>query len=710
MAKSARDLDTALQHLMRGELNEAEVIYRRVLEKEPRNPDAYHFLGIAAYQSGRFPEAVDLITRAVAIDRSNPAFFCNLGLAYAGLRDYESAVTQYREALRIHAPYPEAHNNLGNAYKELGRFEEAVEAYRKALSLAPGSPETLYNLGAICQEEGKADEAMECYEKALVLLPGSPEIYNNLSVLYKDMKEYEKAVEYAARAIELSPGYPEAYLNLALTFKTVGLIEHAITYYDQALAISPGSIEAMWGKCMAQVPILYDSEDQIRICRNNYRDSLHELDGAIELDTSRKIDVASRQVGATQPFYLPYQGRVDKVLQSAYGNLVCRIQQARYPDLAGTGRNGRPRVDGRIRVGIVSGFFYYHSNWKMPIKGWVENIDKSRFALFGYYTGKARDDETAAAKASFDRFVEGVHSFAAMSEAIRGDDLDILIYPEIGMDPMTVQLAAIRLAPIQCTSWGHPNTSGLPTIDYYLSSDLMEPEDGDNHYTETLVRLPNLSIHYTPIHGDGSSFRREDFGLNPDSVVYFCAQSLFKYLPQYDDIFPRIAAEVGNSQFAFIGDTKAQALTDRFVRRLGKAFEKHSLANADRLVILPRLDKARYHAMNALSDVFLDSIGWSGCNSTLEAIECDLPVVSLPGNLMRGRHTYAILTMMGVDETIAENLDDYVDCAVKLGKDKSMRDRVRAAFRANKQRLYYDMECVKGFESFLEDAVRGRLS
>ncbi|HEY3277216.1 MAG TPA: tetratricopeptide repeat protein [Syntrophorhabdaceae bacterium] len=708
MADPAHDLNVAIQHQMRGELEEAEAIYRAILREEPQNRDAFHLLGVAAYQGRRYNQAIELISTAIAIDKSNPAFFCNLGLAYAGTGDYDLAITHFQEALRLYEPYPEAHNNLGNIYKEQGRLEEAAQSYQQALSFRPESPETLYNLGSIFQEEGKVAEAMECYQKALALMPQSAEICSNLSVLYKDTGDYEMAAEYAFRAIELKPGYLDGYLNLGLIFKTVGLSEKAISFYDQALAISPGSIEALWGRCMALIPILYDSNGEILKRRNSYRDSLHELNRLITLDTKENIDVAARLAGAAQPFYLPYQGRVDKVLQSAYGNLVSRIQAARYPETSGAMRLRRHAAKEKIRVGIVSGFFYYHSNWKIPIKGWVENIDRSRFSLYGYYTGYMNDDVTATARVSFDRFVEGTHSFRVLRDAILSDSIDVLIYPEIGMDAMTVRLAALRLAPVQCTSWGHPNTSGLPTIDYFLSSDLMEPEEGEDHYSEELVRLPNLSIHYTPISRGASSLTRADFGLPEEKVVYFCAQSLFKYLPQYDDLFPRIAREAGECRFVFLSYKRSKELTERFLARIERAFSKYSIDCSTHVVMLPQLDPLRYHAMNRLSDVFLDSIGWSGCNTTLEAIECDLPVVTLPGNLMRGRHTYGIMKMMGVTDTIAETEDEYVECAVRLGTDRSLRDRVRTAFSQRKQYLYYDTEPVKALEVFLKKTT-GRL-
>ena len=117
----------------------------------------------------------------------------------------------------------------------------------------------------------------------------------------------------------------------------------------------------------------------------------------------------------------------------------------------------------------------------------------------------------------------------------------VLIYPGILMDMMSFQLAAQRLAPVQCNSWGHPETSGLPTLDYFLSSDLMEPPDATEHYTEQLVRLPNLSVYYEPVATEAVALTRHELGLHADAPMFWCGQSLYKYLPQFDDVYPRIA-------------------------------------------------------------------------------------------------------------------------------------------------------------------------
>ncbi len=130
--------------------------------------------------------------------------------------------------------------------------------------------------------------------------------------------------------------------------------------------------------------------------------------------------------------------------------------------------------------------------------------------------------------ASCDAFRQGPRTLAEWRRTIAADRPHVLIYPEVGMEPSVVRLAATRLAAVQCVAWGHPVTTGLPTMDYFLSSALMEPADGDHHYSETLIRLPNLSIAYRPPElPAGRTLQRGAFGLAADDVVYICCQSLY---------------------------------------------------------------------------------------------------------------------------------------------------------------------------------------
>src|SRR5262249_17971960 len=140
----------------------------------------------------------------------------------------------------------------------------------------------------------------------------------------------------------------------------------------------------------------------------------------------------------SQPFYLAYQGYNDRDLQRLYGSLVCRVISEQYPavtlghSLAGSGR---------IRVGFVSGFFHAHTVWKLFIKGWMTQLDRTRFETIGYSTGVAEDAETRTAAGSCDRFIRGPASIDEWRKMILADAPHVLIYPEIGMDPVTPQLA-----------------------------------------------------------------------------------------------------------------------------------------------------------------------------------------------------------------------------------------------------------------------------
>ena len=561
-----------------------------------------------------------------------------------------------------------------------------------------------YNsLGIDLHNNGKLDEAIICYQEAIKLNPKLAAAYNNLGCVYEIKGQFDDAIICYTKALQINqinPNASDTYYNLGNALKEQGNLSEALKAYNNAFVCNNSNIKARWAHCMSQIPIIYSDQSSIELYRGKYSEELTDLIESIPLKSPENIENAAIAVGSHTPFYLAYQGLNDRELQKIYGELVCRIMALKYPQFAALPSMPSWLPGAPLRIGIASGYFCSHSNWKIPIKGWVENLDKKRFCLHGYYTGKIKDKETAVARQYFSRFVEDIYSLDKLCEFIRNDNLHILIYPEIGMDPVTTRLASLRLSPIQCTSWGHPDTSGLPTIDYFLSSDLMEPADADDHYTEKLIRLPNLSIYYTPVDFPPADINRETFNLRQKSVLYLCCQSLYKYIPQYDEVYPRIAKEVGDCQFLFIAH-ESNYVTEQFRQRIYQSFEKFGLRADNYIVFLPRLDVGHYGAINSLSDIYLDSISWSGCNSTFEAISYNLPIVTLPGELMRGRHTSAILTMMGITETIAATKDEYIELAVRLGLDSEWRKYISDKIASCKHVIYYDKTCIKALEDFL---------
>jgi predicted O-linked N-acetylglucosamine transferase (SPINDLY family) len=252
-------------------------------------------------------------------------------------------------------------------------------------------------------------------------------------------------------------------------------------------------------------------------------------------------------------------------------------------------------------------------------------------------------------------------------------------------------------------------TTGLPTIDYYLSSDLMEPDGAQRHYSEKLIRLPNLALAFPQPVLPSPLKTRADFGLQEDDFLFYTSQSLFKYLPQFDEIYPRIAREVDHAKFIFIANS-SQLVTTQFRQRLQRCFARYGLDAEECCRFHPRLDYADFLNLNHVCDVLLDTLAWSGGKTTLEAIGCGLPVVTLPGRFMRGRHAFAMFKMVGVEETIAASVDDYVAIAVRLASDHQFLRSTKERMAARLDRLYDDGDCIRRLDGFYVNVVNTALT
>ncbi|HEY9296800.1 MAG TPA: glycosyltransferase, partial [Phormidium sp.] len=357
----------------------------------------------------------------------------------------------------------------------------------------------------------------------------------------------------------------------------------------------------------------------------------------------------------------------------------------------------------KIRIGYVSDCFHWHSVG-MIFLDWIKHFQKQDFKIYCYYINNQIDQVTEEFQKYSNYFHHIPNNLAALCQQIITDKLHIIVFLDIGMTAQMAQLAALRLAPVQCAAWGHPVTTGLPTIDYYLSADLIEPENAQKHYSEQLIRLPNIGISYSNPQISAITKTRLDFQLQEDAVVYLSCQSLFKYLPQYDYIFPTIAQQVPHSQFVFIAHTTEQ-ITEQFRQRLQQEFTKFDLNIEDYCVILPRQNQQDYRQLNLLADIFLDTIGFTGFLTTLESIACNLPVVTCVGELMRSRQTYGILKMMGLTDTIAKSPAEYIQIAVKLGLHPQGRQKIVEQIKHYQRFLYNDRTCIAALEQFYRSVI-----
>jgi protein O-GlcNAc transferase len=729
-------LQRALQFHHQGRLSEAEPLYAAILAVRPDHFDALQMLGVIKLTRGDHAAALALLSAAIKARPNSPQVLLNYGLVLNALNRHDEALAtfdwalkykskfaealnnrgsvlvtlgrcrealeSFERALAIKPDYAEAFYNQGNALRKIGRHDEALASYDRAIALRPNYAKAHCNRGAVIERLGRPAEALDCYERALAIEPNFAEAMLNRCSALRALHRYEACLQSLDRLLAIHPNYAEAHHTRGMLLSDCNRHMAAVASYEKAVTLKPDYGKARWASCMGVLPILYREESEIERQRGEYERRLRAL--CADYEARRIPGDLSRDLGMAQPFFLAYQGRNDRELQGLFGGLAVRIMAGRYPaaELAPPPAPHEP-----VRVGIVSGFFWQHSVWKVGIKGWVTQLDPKRFEVFAYHTGSKQDAETAIARAHCHRFEQGPRSTEHWRNIILADRPHVLLYPEIGMNHEAAELAALRLAPVQCSYIGHPQTSGYPTIDYFLSGELIEPPDGEEHYTERLVRLPNIAFYYEPPELDRVAMTRADLGLRPASIAYWCAQSLFKYLPQYDDVLVRVAREVGDCQFVFIRH-QGHGVTEFMQERLARAFAASGLRVDDHCVFLPAMDMARFSAASAQCDVMLDSIGWSGGNTTLEALAQDLPVVTYESELMRGRVSAGMLRMMDISETIAGTIDDYIALAVRIATDSSWRAEIRRRIAHSKHRLYRDRASIAALESFLERTARSR--
>jgi protein O-GlcNAc transferase len=724
-------LDDAQRACADGRLQDAGDLCRSVLAHAPTDADAPHLLGLITTLQGDPAAGAPLIRRAIALAPARGLFHHSHAMACRALGDTGQALVEFRTAARLLPNSAEVANNLATMLRDAGELQEAVawfrsaaalapdvadiwynlataladsatpaaaEApFRRALALNPGHPTAHANFGRYLLAAGRLAEAEAALATATALAPDDPAVWTNRGVAAQESNRPIEAEQHFRHALAIEPGRPDAAQNLGCLLHGDGNGPEAVAFHRAALTADPNFGAARLSLCMSELPILYRDETEIPIARDRYIAALRALeDAATTPGVAHSLAIAA---GSAQPFFLPYQGHDDHALQQRYGRLLCRVIASHTPPPPPA---PPPSPGQRIRLGILSGFFNDHTIFKLFLEGWLTHIDRRRFEIIGIHTGTRQDAQTAWSARHCDHFLTGLPD-AAWPNAVHNAAPHVLLYPEIGMDKHAARLAAQRLASLQCVTWGQPQTTGLPTMDRFFTSALMEPPDADPSYTEKLLRLPNLGCCYLPDATQVTPATRSSLGLRPNDIVYWCGQAVSKYLPCYDALYPRIAAAIPNSRFIFIDFAKSQSITKIFRDRITSAFAAAGLNAASHCVFLPAMKQQDFLAAAATADIMLDTPGWSGGKSTLDCLAVDPAIVTWPGRFMRGRHTAAILQHIGCPDTIAKSLDDYVTLAIRLGRDGTWRRVIRQAVASNKSRAYNDLSYIRALEDTLAE-------
>jgi predicted O-linked N-acetylglucosamine transferase (SPINDLY family) len=555
-----------------------------------------------------------------------------------------------------------------------------------------------FQLGNSLFFQGKYQEAIIQYQKFQQIQIGNPEFYWNFSECFRQLNLLEQCFAVLQAGIKLYPLDVKLHFTVIVNYQMSGRIQEAIRAANIALENLPNNrtFQLLFNLLL---PSVYDQVEEIDAYRKRFKQGLDNLINNIPLNNIEDQQNTLIATSCWTNFYLPYQADNVLVLQSQYGNWLHQIMKANYPQWSMPLLMPPLKENHKIRIGYASNYLHSYSG-TLWLTGWLKYCDHDNFEIYCYYTGNQPDPITEKFQEYSDFFYHIPGNLPAVCQQIMTDKLHILVYPEIGMDAPTMQMAGLRLAPVQCTAWGHPVTTGLPTIDYFLSSQLMEGENAQEHYSEKLILLPNIGVAYPEPYIPPVVKTRSNYGLSDNDIIYLCCQAPFKYLPQYDFILAEIASRVSQAKFVFLRGTVLKP-------RLERAFAAVGLNSEDYCVHLNIPARLDYVMINLLSDVYLDTFTWSGGNTSLEAIACNLPIVTCPGEFMRGRHTDSFLKLLGVTDTIAKNEAEYIDIAVKLGIDKNWRNSISEMMSQNHHYLFDDQACIVGLEAFYKEVVNG---
>jgi predicted O-linked N-acetylglucosamine transferase (SPINDLY family) len=558
-----------------------------------------------------------------ALERANTAIAANDMMAAA------SALSEARllapEHPGVRRAYVQVHANLSAQKLKAGDALAARHAAETALAIDAQHMDALINAAAACVDLGDAQAALALYERALALAPYDAKL---------------KALRAHARLRRAG--------ELALENDTVSAMQCAVQDVGTAHSLRTLSL-----------PYVYRDLAHLNATRISYQTALHALEHAPA--PLRLQDLVH------QNFLLAYQGLNDTALQARFGAWLCRQSQRFQPKLA---------ITVRRRVGLLSSF------WRLCTVGsyfasWVMALKQAGFDVELYQLGPQQDQFSAEliAQAGQGAVLNG--SLEQIAETLAGRGLDLLIYPELGMDGRTLVLASLQLARQQLCAWGHPVTSGLPSIAHFLSCAEMEPQTATAHYSEHVIALPGLGTRYVkpPMPEPKSA---AELGL-PLGARVLIAQSPFKLLPQNDMRLVALAHAAPTAQFVlfeggYIGVNRALQV------RLRECFKHHEL-NPARLHWQPGSTRERFLQIVQACDVALDSYAFSGGNTSLDALMMGLPLVTTEGEFMRGRQSTAMLRALGVAANVATE-ETLAATAASYLLQRALRKPYRAALNA----------------------------
>jgi hypothetical protein len=633
------------------------------------------------------------------------------------LRDRSAGPERLRAAYTACADVLATAPGSGDAWRLKGLIRRRLQDpaggemdLRKAVCVEPG----LWRAQAALSWDGEGDLQAESLLRAWMLDPVSATVLPALVQVFRSGAVSEGVVQRRSGVLQHPTGFhpvnPQAW-SLARVPISDGL-KDAVTLDRRALILEPrdgpavrtlvrdtGKLGDFWAgqHWIGRLACLDPTADlrwlRLAAAQPPVHDSLKDRDAAVEALDQAISALEGTPIPTPEPgtlggrrlFYLTYAGIDDTRLMQRFGAVTSRlaepVQRPRGPSTA-------------PEIGIVTGLAHDHSVWNAIGRWWARCLSEAGVScrLYDLNGGVSQGDREL-----FSDVISGPRPFAQWRTLIGSAAHRMLLYPEIGIEPTALYLANHRLAPVQINSWGHPVTSGLPTIDGYLGAELFDPEHAERFYSERLFRLPGIGVETGALHVIGETAERS----GPPTALL--CQSVFKYLPDFDDLLVAIARRVPDVRFLCLRTGNSDVF-DRYVRRLAGCFDQAGLHYAHHVAVRDRLPKTDFLRLLGQVDLYLDPPSFSGFNTALMAIGAGLPVLTHAGGRLRERLAAGVLMRLGATDTVVGSRAAYVEMAASLLTDRA---RARSLGAMARERLPVLAEDPAARRVFLEIVQRG---
>jgi len=550
-------------------------------------------------------------------------------------------------------------NKLGTVLANLNKRNFAKYFFEISISLDLNNYKPYYNLANLFKYVD-TDYAEAQIDKSLKISKTVDSIIVKSYLLIQKF-EYEKAKNYLKEINNNESNYLLGICNLAL-----GNFYIAKNYFEKSLN---DNIQINFLNLLT-FPRVYRNTREINYFRKKFDRTLNIINNkisGINLDINESINI----LNTASNFYLAYQQKNDLDLNKKYYKLLENI------DTRKLNLSDKDFIY-KKKIIFISPFFYKHTVLKLFFNFIKDFSDpEKKLEVHILHTSLTKDDWTEKLK-KMNLIYNNITNINQIHNFMIREKFNTAIFLDHSMDHLSQMIINKKYAKKYFMMWGHPITTGSKNVDYFISSKSMD-DNNDDQYIEKLILLDGLGTNYK-LDDDLINIVKQPIIKNS----FFVPQSLFKLLPKYDFLYGKILEDNNIASITFIND-KDPCYTDLFKNRLKK--NKFIRKNFDRIKFLNRMNQTNFYKELTKYSVILDSIGWSGGNSSLEALYLDKPIITMKGNTLRSNHTAAILNEINLKELIAENYSEYLEISKRVLQDNNFLNHIILKIKKNKMRV-----------------------